>query len=292
LGTRKRRKDSEQPSRNVSGILSRIILNIYVDLTNQFNDGWLRAILSSGQAVVLHRLAIMSKDGDWLVREDEEALAWLLRILDSHGARYRFGAPLDTRWLAGGWSSHFEFVKDNLRVRTDFVSRPPRIDAARLAAIWLEQENRRPPFVDRTDLAELKKTNREKDYAIIGELSRKMALPEDKLRFSRSAREILGIYQNSPALVLEILHERGIEESALANIETIETALDAERRRLMHTNERRLERYSTAAERWAEIWEEVEKETVGLPLMEAHKIIQKRAAGVLPFTIFTGKSHE
>jgi hypothetical protein len=27
-------------------------------------------------------------------------------------------------------------------------------------------------------------------------------------------------------------------------------------------------------------------------LMEAHKIIQKRAAGVLPFTIFTGKSHE
>jgi len=43
-------------------------MNIYVDLTNQFNDGRLRAILSSGQAVVLHRLAIMSKDGDWIVR--------------------------------------------------------------------------------------------------------------------------------------------------------------------------------------------------------------------------------
>lgn len=41
--------------------------NIYLDLTNKFNEGWLRAILSSGQAVVLHRLALASKDGDWIV---------------------------------------------------------------------------------------------------------------------------------------------------------------------------------------------------------------------------------
>ena len=46
-------------------------MNIYVDLTIKFNAGRLRAILSSGQAVVLHRLAIMSKDGDWIVREDD-----------------------------------------------------------------------------------------------------------------------------------------------------------------------------------------------------------------------------
>jgi hypothetical protein len=267
-------------------------MNIYVDLTNQFNDGRLRAILSSGQAVVLHRLAIMSKDGDWIVREEVEALTWILQVLQSHGARYRFGAPLDARWLAGGWSSHFEFTKDNLRVRTDFVSRPPRIDEKRLSTIWLEQENRRPPFVNRADLAELKKTNREKDYAIIGELARKMEKREDRVRYGRSARDILDIYKDAPTLVLGILLKRGIEESALANIETLETALDAERRRLMHTNERRLERYSAAAQRWAESWKEVEKETVGRSLMEAHKIIRKRAAGVLPFTISTRKSRE
>jgi hypothetical protein len=266
-------------------------MNIYIDLTNQFNEGRLRAILSSGQAVVLHRLAIMSKDGDWIVREDEEALASILQVLDRHGARYRFGAPFATEWLAGGWSSHFEFFKNNLRVRTDFVSRPPRIDAARLASIWVEQEKREPPFVDSTDLAELKKTNREKDYAIIGELSRKMNILEDKVRYSRSARDILGIYQTGPKLVLEILHERGIDKNALANIETLEAALDAERRRLMHANERRLERYSSAAERWAEIWKEVEKETEGLSLLEAHGIIKKRATGVLPMRL-AGDNHE
>jgi len=72
---------------------------------------------------------------------------------------------------------------------------------------------------------------------------------EDRVRYGRSARDILDIYKDAPTLVLGILLKRGIEESALANIETLETALDAERRRLMHTNERRLERYS-AAQRW------------------------------------------
>jgi hypothetical protein len=47
--------------------------NPYLDLTAQFNRGRRRALVSSGQAVVLHRLAIMSKDGDWVLREDEEA---------------------------------------------------------------------------------------------------------------------------------------------------------------------------------------------------------------------------
>ena len=38
-------------------------MNIYLRFTQQFNHGRLRAILSGGQAVVLHRLAMMSKDG-------------------------------------------------------------------------------------------------------------------------------------------------------------------------------------------------------------------------------------
>lgn len=53
--------------------------NIYLTLTREFNVGRRRAILSSGQAVVLHRLAVMSKDGDWIIRDDEESLRHLLR---------------------------------------------------------------------------------------------------------------------------------------------------------------------------------------------------------------------
>lgn len=39
-------------------------MNIYVKLTQAFNEGGLRAVLSSGQAVVFHQLTVMSKGGD------------------------------------------------------------------------------------------------------------------------------------------------------------------------------------------------------------------------------------
>jgi signal-transduction protein with cAMP-binding, CBS, and nucleotidyltransferase domain len=55
----------------------------------------LRAIICRGQAVVLHRLAIMSKDGDWILREDDESLAHVRRVLGTQGARYRYGTVSD-----------------------------------------------------------------------------------------------------------------------------------------------------------------------------------------------------
>ncbi|NJK90782.1 MAG: hypothetical protein HC904_02470 [Blastochloris sp.] len=163
-------------------------MNIYLELTQAFNQGRLRAIICSGQAVVLHRLAIMSKDGDWILREDEETLTHVLSVLQERGATYRFGAPLDLRWLRGGWSSHLEFRDEPLRVRTDFFTRPPRLSPAVLSELWQTQQNCNPPFVGLRELAELKKTNREKDYAVIGELARKLISVEDQLLYSRSAR--------------------------------------------------------------------------------------------------------
>jgi hypothetical protein len=263
-------------------------MNIYFKLTNQFNKGRLRAILSSGQAVVLHRLAIMSKDGDWIIREDPEALMHILTVLNSFGARYRFGAPLDSRWLAGGWSSHFEFMNEGIRIRTDFVSRPPRISTERLEKIWKEQQSREFPFVDLPDLAELKKTNREKDYAIIGDLSRRMEHIEERLRYSRSAREINEWYLQDPDKVTALTKERGIDPGSLRTVELLEMALDAERRRLIHQNERRLAGYATAAKEWSGCWKEVERKTAGLPLLEAHQILAGFAEKVLPKKIETG----
>ena len=90
-------------------------MNIYLELTQKFNADQLRVVLSGGQAVVLHRLAVMSKDGDWIIRENQETTDHILNVLQNYGARYRFGAPLDIRWLAGGWSSHFEFQQENIQ---------------------------------------------------------------------------------------------------------------------------------------------------------------------------------
>lgn len=259
--------------------------NPYVDLTAEFNHGGLRALISSGQAVVVHQLAIMSKDGDWIVREDAEALGHVLEVLAGHGARYRFGAPLDVRWLAGGWSSHLEFRQGRLRLRTDFVSRPPRISSQRLARIWEEAEATGREVVGLEPLAAIKLTNREKDYAVIGELARKMNDPVSQLLYSRSARDLIRLAEEEPAALAEALPERPLLGVIGEGREALEEALDRERRTLMRANEERLARYQRAAETWAAAWPEVAREIADLALPAAHRVVTSRAEGVLPFQV-------
>jgi hypothetical protein len=259
------------------------VSNIYLDLTREFNAGRVRAVISSGQAVVLHRLAIMSKDGDWILREDGEATFHVLATLDRHRARYRFGAPLDVRWLESGWSSHFEFQDQGIRVRTDFVTRPPRIDAGQLERLWAEQSGRDLPFVNIGQLAEIKKTNREKDYAVIGELARLMHDPADKLLYSRSARDLIALAGEHHELIEDLSTQRPLLKNVVAGRTQLEAALDAERRTLIRANEMRLARYREAAQRWATAWPTVEKEIGELTLAGAHEILVARALEFLPF---------
>ena len=261
-------------------LLSPGVPNIYLELTEQFNAGRLRAIISSGQAVVLHRLAIMSKDGDWILREENETMAHVLDVLTNRGAHYRFGAPLDVRWLSGGWSAHFEFRTDELRVRTDFVTRPPRLDPESIAHLW--ELDPKKPVLGLAALAEIKKTNREKDYAVIGELARLMESPREQMLFSRSARDLLQLTQNNPELANELAARRPLLRVTAAGLARLEEALDAERRDLIHANERRLTRYREAAQAWGAAWPSVEKEISRLALKSAHEIVVAHALELLP----------
>ena len=257
--------------------------NPYLRLTAEFNRGRLRAVVSSGQAVVIHRLAVMSKDGDWILREDEEALEHVLEVLAERQACYRFGAPLDRRWLAGGWSAHLEHRAVGLRLRTDFVTRPPRVSSADLAAVWLAAAKDELPVVPLEPLAQIKKTNREKDYAVIGELARHMTSPRLQLLYSRSARDLLMLAEAHSDLVVSLLGERPMLAAIAGGRHAIEVALDAERRDLMRANEKRLARYLDAGQEWAAVWRDVLAEIKGRPLAEAHALVVERATGVLPF---------
>jgi len=261
--------------------------NIYQELTQAFNAGRLRAILSSGQAVVMHRLAVMSKDGDWIVREDSEALAHVLNVLEERGAHYRFGAPLDTRWLAGGWSSHFEYRADTLRVRTDFVTRPPRITPSALQALWVhaEAEAKPVPFTDVITLVDLKKTNRERDYAVIGELARLIDDPAECLLQSRSAQDLIALAQEQPDLLDQLVSKRPVLRHVRDGRDGLEVALDAERRALMHANEHRLQLYMDAAQAWLGAWPQIDTEIADMPLREAHATLVAYAEGRLPFRV-------
>ncbi len=260
-------------------------MSTHIDLTGEFNAGGLRAVLCGDQAVVLHRLAVMSRYGDWILREDEGALRHVLSVLAGRGARYRFGAPLDVRWMEGGWSSHFEFRDESFRVRADFVTRPPRLDPSDLRGMWAEQAGRDIPYLDARRLAEIKKTNREKDYAIIGDLARLVTDPTDRLLLSRSARDLTALAAEHPDLVSQLTPRRPLLAKIPDGLAELEVALDAERRTLIHRNEDRLRRYKEAAKPWAAIWPEVARRVRGLPLQEAHEAIVKRAEDVLPFRI-------
>lgn len=259
--------------------------NIYLQLTDEFNAGKLRAVICSGQAAVLHRVAIMSKDGDWIVREDHESCQHILSVLERHGARYRFGAPLDIRWLAHGWSSHFEFNMETLRVRTDFFSRPPRISDTDLAALWKEHPEKQPPCVNLILLARMKQTDREKDYVVIGELARRIADTADQLRFSRSASDLMRLAEQHPLLVEQLSRERPVLAVIKDGRDRLEAMLDAERRDMIHANERRLARFFEASLRWQEQWSNIIRQTEGLPLSQAHDIIIKAAETFLPMSL-------
>jgi hypothetical protein len=259
-----------------------MIKNIYITLTEKFNEGRLRAVICSGQAAVLHRIAIMSKDGDWIIREDQECLSHIMKILEGYGAAYRFGAPLDILWLKCGWSSHFEFMQGNIRIRTDFFTRPPRISSNMLERLWNESEGKHPPFTNMRLLAEMKKTNREKDYAVIGELARRMENPRDVFLYSRSARDIVELAGACPDILLEIKEHRELLAKLPCSIDELEKELDAERRKLMHANEERLLKYGNASRKWAGKWAEMQNLINGKPLTEAHRIILENAEGVLP----------
>ena len=187
--------------------------------------------------------------------------------------------------MAGGWSSHLEFQWQELRVRTDFVTRPPRLDRESLQRIWRDAEDQEVPFLGPMDLAATKKTNREKDYAVIGELARRIADPDGQILCSRSARDLIALAEQYPDRVQRLMERRPVLRVIGQGREALEAALDAERRQLMRANEERLAKYMEAARPWAAIWPVLSRQMDGLALPEAHRLMVQQAEGLLPFVV-------
>jgi hypothetical protein len=218
----------------------------------------------------------MSKDGDWVIRETQDACERVLAELEARGATYRAGAPLDVRWLAGGWSSHFEFFDDKRRrIRCDFVSRPPRVPAASLASLFDRAGGSRLVAVDPESLILMKQTQRAKDYAVITELAALLS-PEREIELTTDPDRILalataGTPSRRPAAVAAL---------SGAGRRAVVAALAEEADRLQRQDASRLEAYDAVAEPYL-----AECRTVNLaelPLREAHARLCDIAARTLP----------
>jgi hypothetical protein len=249
--------------------------NLYFDLTRELNAEGSIAVLASGQAVVFYRLAIMSKDGDWILRETVAACRRVLDVLGRRGARYRPGAPLDVRWLAQGWSSHFELFDDRgRRIRCDFVTRPPRISPAELRDAFAAAA---PVLVIPIEpLIRMKQTQRAKDYPVIGELAR--LLPPD--------REVELTTDPDRVLSLAPVHGKASKRRAVQaaregrSRDDVVVELAREADRMQAVDRARLERYRAAAEPYLRELHSSEIDSLDLP--EAHRRAVEIAQRTLP----------
>jgi hypothetical protein len=249
-------------------------------LTREFNAQDPIAALASGQAVVYYRIAIMSKDGDWILKETPQACDRVLSILAKKKARYRAGAPLDTRWLCGGWSSHFEFSDErSRRVRCDFFSQPPRISKNVIGSLFSEPAPDQILVVDVESLIQMKQTQRAKDYPTIAELARLLP-PESELELT-----------TDPDRILELSPEFGAESKRAPvraaqvgkSREEIVVALARELDQLQQLDKKRLDRYQRASQRYLEAFHHGGLSK--LPLMQAHQKCCELASALLPLEI-------
>jgi hypothetical protein len=252
--------------------------NVYFELTRAFNAAGPIAALGSGQAVVYYRIAIMSKDGDWVIRETEAACAQILDVLAARGAAYRPGAPLDVRWLAGGWSSHFEFIDEKARrVRCDFFSRPPRVRRESLERLFATAVD--PLLViDLESLIRMKRTQRAKDHVIFGELAARLPPPLE-VRFTTDPDRLLAL---APAHGSASTRE-AVRAAAAGNRDAVVVALARERDAQQRADRVWVDAYAAAAEQYLAAFVRLRAEERRLPA--AHPRVVALGQQLLPAAV-------
>jgi hypothetical protein len=231
----------------VAAILRPDMPNVYFALTGEFNSEGLIAP-SAGQAVVFYRIALMSKDGDWVLRETAGACRRVRSVLADHGARYRPGAPLDPRWLAGaGPATSSSSTKRNaasMRLREP----PARIAPGDLDAMFAAARGDGRLRVVDLSLIRLKQTQRAKDYPVISELSRLLP-PEIELRWTTDPDRIMELSsplgQGSPRASV-----RAARDGLSREVVVMELAREIDR--MQREDRDRMRRYEAAARPYLE----------------------------------------
>ena len=126
-----------------------------------------RFAITSGQACVHFGIQQTTKDSDWIVAPDDlPRLRSVLADAES-SAEFRVsyraicGAPLDQAFLSNGWTSHLAMTdSDAEEHHLDFFGKAPRVRE-------LERDAVDPDYASRVLVAQMKKTDREKDWPFV-----------------------------------------------------------------------------------------------------------------------------
>jgi hypothetical protein len=141
----------------------------YLDLVTRAQASGIVCGITSGMACVHYGVAQTTKDCDLLCKpESSSAFFDLIDSTEFRGvsAAYRgnLSPPFDARWMAGGWTSHFIWaLPDGDGAKLDIFGVPPRASTR-----W--EDDLRGAYVGPHTVAEMKRTNREKDWPFITSL--------------------------------------------------------------------------------------------------------------------------
>ena len=218
--------------------------------------------ITSGMACIRYGLQQTTKDSDWIV-----AAAELLKLrglfercerrLPPWVVQYRsiFGAPFEAAWLDGGWSSHI-FIRTmggGPDHHLDFFCHPPR------TAAW-RHDPEEPDFADRDTVTRMKKTDRDKDWPIVGGLAAQAFARGDQsaVLHLRDASTLRRAWSMTPAAVRpRAITARPLLESIDAGSEDLrlEFLLRAERLVWEAVNRHRYAVYQDAWKAWYRRWQ-------------------------------------
>jgi hypothetical protein len=132
--------------------------------------------ITSGMACVHYGLQQNTKDSDWII--PAEALARLRELLIKQEGdlppwrvsyRQIFGAPLEAEYMQHGWTSHLSIWDSAASVehKVDIFSKPPRV---RVEEIEADDEG----WATRHVVAQMKRTDRDKDWPMVRGLGRQL----------------------------------------------------------------------------------------------------------------------
>jgi hypothetical protein len=162
----------------------------------------IRFAITSGMACVHYGLQQTTKDSDWIIApEDLQRFRALLSRLASQNAPWQisyraiFGAPLESDYMAHGWTSHLLLREPGSgECKVDLFCKAPRV-----REVVLDPEN--PDFAARDVVAQMKRTDRPRDWPIVDGLGWQLLerAPAEALVHLQDAAKLLAVWPDTDA---------------------------------------------------------------------------------------------
>ncbi len=220
----------------------------------ELRSAGIRFAITSGMACVHYGLQQTTKDSDWIIApEDLAKLRALLADLETATPAWRItyreicGAPLAYEFMAHGWTSHLRITEpDGAIQKVDFFGNAPRVRPEELAA---DSDG----WATRHVVAQMKRTDRPKDWPIVHGLARQLGEhghPEALLHL-QEFNSLAAAWQNADAESRKrLVHRRpllGVFQAASPpTADSVERLLLIERLIWERVNGQRYSQYSRA----------------------------------------------